>query len=154
MTIEDMDSFREFSTEYSDFYDRYNVDVPMEREDQIKGIRLLVRMLSAIFGFPVVIACDCYVKMLDTFDYFEEEKETIMAELAASLTNHLDEEIGDPLVYNEMEDLMDEIINDTLKLTDQQSIPGAGSAKIDERLESFKNQLEQAWQKDLGSGPS
>ena len=141
LDIVTMEDFRKLSSDYSDFFDVFKPESDMTQEEQVKGIRLVVMMLSSIFGFPIVIACDCYVKMLDTYDYFEDDKVAIMKDLAASLAEHSDDSIDmSPEAEMNMQPIdpskpLDKLKDDMTKI-------------VDAGIEAFKKSLEENWKKD------
>ena len=62
LSCEHPDNFVYLGAEYSEMTERSKT-IPLNQEEQVRAIRALVKMMSAIFGFPVLLACDCYVKM-------------------------------------------------------------------------------------------
>ncbi len=120
LSCEPADNFVYLGAEYSELVERSKI-IPLNKEEEIKAIRALVRMLSSVFGFPVLLACDCYIKMLDIYDVYEADKIEIMSDLAKVLTEHITE-------------------NNT---------PSPKMITLSNPLESFKRKLEDNWKKDL-----
>jgi len=124
LEVEKAENFVYLSAEYSELYELGLVQ-KLSRDEEVRAIRSLVKLLSAIFSFPVILACDCYVKMLDIYDYYEEDRIGVMKDLAQALDEHIKE------------------ADNTLMITDRQS-PG-----IDDNLDKFRARLEKSWKKDL-----
>ena len=128
LEVESPKSFLNLSSQYSLFCQTKSL-ANTSREEEIVVIRCLIRLLSSIFGLPIIIACDHYVRMLDSYDYYEADRAAVEMELHLAIEEHL--------INSEID--LDEDREAPLMLTDHQS---------SSELDKFKKLLEQSWRKD------
>ena len=95
LKTEVFDRFQELSLDYLHYFHKYKETGVVDEDDKVETIRILIRMISSIFGLPLLMACDCYVKMLDMADYYEEDKANIDKEMLAALEEHKTETAKD-----------------------------------------------------------